>query len=58
MQSGIRILILPALAAGFQRSMDTTELIRNQFRCRFKTTHVLLVLGLKLALSFYTARAM
>ena len=58
MKSDIRIFVLSALAAASKRSMVITEPIRTQLRFRLKTPHLLLLLGLKLVFSFYTARAL
>jgi hypothetical protein len=46
MKSEIRTFALPAAAAASQRPMVTTEPNSNQLRFRFKTPHLLLMLGL------------
>jgi hypothetical protein len=46
MKSDIRTCVLPALAAASQRPVVTTEPNSNQPGFRFKTAHLLLLLGL------------
>jgi hypothetical protein len=58
MKSGIRSFVLSALAAASKRPVVTTEPKRIQLRFRFKTPHLLLLLGLKLVFSFYTSQAL
>jgi hypothetical protein len=58
MKSDIRSFVLSALAAASKRRTVTTEPNRTQLRFRLKTPHLLLLLGLKLVFSFYTARAL
>jgi hypothetical protein len=46
MKSEIRTFVLPAAAAASKPPMVTTQPNRNQLRFRFKTPHLLLLLGL------------
>jgi hypothetical protein len=58
MKSGSRTLRPSALALASKRHLATFEANWNQLRGRFKTPHLLLLLALKLFLSFYTAQAL
>jgi hypothetical protein len=55
MKSLIRTLVLPGVAAASKRPMTTTEPNRNQLRFRFKTPHLLLLLGLIAPLQSFAA---
>jgi hypothetical protein len=57
MKSDIRTFVLPAVAAASKPSMITTQLNRNQLRFRFKTPHLLLLLGLIAPLQSFAAEA-
>ena len=57
MKSDIRTFVLHAGAAASKRPMVTTEPNRKQM-FRFKTPHLLLLLGVKFVFSFYTLSAL